>query len=97
MTLAGLGEFRFPLSVTTVEDQNGVAGIEPQHIAQVVGLVTAQGERRAFAKIGLHEQALGVEIIPGHIAILLHPGSRAATILSGGSLTPALVHGSLRL
>ena len=64
--LAGLGELGPPFAVAAVEDEDAVAGLQPQHVAQIVGLRGAAGNRRRLGQIGLDEQALRVEVVAGH-------------------------------
>ena len=45
-----------PFAVAPVEHQNGVAGGEPQHVAEIVALVPLEYDRLAGAQGGVDEQ-----------------------------------------
>ncbi len=72
--LAGLGKLRPPLPIAPVEDEDRIAALEPQHVAQIVRLLGAAGNRGTRGQVRLHEQALRIEVVAGHVAILLHLG-----------------------
>ena len=68
--LAAFGNAGLPFAVAAVEDEDAVAGLEPQHVAQIVGLGGCACNVGAFAKIGIDEQALGGKIVAAHVPTL---------------------------
>ena len=68
--LAGAGEPRLPFAVAAVEQQQGIAALEPQHVEQVIGLVAVERNLAAAGQRGIEVDAGGAEIVGWHGAFV---------------------------
>ena len=67
--LARGGKPRAPFAVAAVEHQNVRAGLETQHVDEIVRLRALQRHRGAFGQRGFDEQAGRAEIVARHALI----------------------------
>ena len=54
------GDRGLPFAVAAVEHQNGVAGGEPQHVAEIIALVALERDRLARAPSGASTNSRGL-------------------------------------
>jgi hypothetical protein len=60
-------DLRPPLAVLSVEHEDGIAGLKPQHIAKIIALVPRQRDALARAQGGVDEQVGGAKIEFRHL------------------------------
>ena len=63
---AGARQGGLPFTLAAVENQHGVAGPEPQHIAQVICLRRIERDACPFRKRRIEKKAGGAEIVASH-------------------------------
>src|SRR5580692_4919411 len=61
------GNRRLPFAVAAVEYQHGLAGVKPQHIAEIVALVPLERDGCARRQGGVDEQAWAAKVEFGHL------------------------------
>jgi hypothetical protein len=62
----GAREHSLPFAVTAVESQHGIAGFQPQHVAEVVCLRGVERDGRPLVERGVEIETRGAEIVARH-------------------------------
>jgi hypothetical protein len=64
--LGAIGKARAPFALAAVEDEDAVAGLQPQHVLEIVRLRVIEREPRAGGKRGVDKEARRAEIVARH-------------------------------